>query len=245
VDTGPLSALPYADTPLTAFGEQMTDVLLAAAIGEPLPQLPLPTAGPFVSTAPEVSYPDSGERPVGELTVLGFGMEVDFILKIGDPEPDAPPGTQDGSFRTSFYLSSTGLRLLDFRCEEMSREAGLPAPPALSGLETFGQDIIARIRSDTIAQLFMGEPERRIIDNAEVWEEVDRGRPDSSDIQRARVMLEQLGPTPPLSFDVGDGGILVRDETGRVFVVNFDLESDGQQFVLVTDPFVRIESLDP
>lgn len=240
-----LSALPYADTPVTFFAEQMTRALLAAVRDEPLPQLPVPTALPIGPTGPDVQYQGSEARPVGELTVLGFGMEVDFVLKVGEPDPDGAPGTQDGQLRATIYLTRNGLRLLELRSSEMGRESGLPAPQVLCDLDSVGHDILQRVRDDTISQLFLGETERRILGNDDVWREVQEGRPSGEVLQRVRVMVDQFGPTPPITFRLDDGGILVRDEAGSVFTLSFDLDDDGSQVVLSADPFVRVQPLSP
>ena len=238
-----LSARPYADTPITAFANAMTEVMVAAAQGETMPQLPFPTVGHVDPSAPQLEFRDQNDRPQGELTVLGFGMEVDFIFKTGQPVPDAAPGTEDGRLRTVLYVTRHGLRLLELRSALMDEDAGLPAPQIFSGLDGVAHDLFERVRNDTLAELYLGDLERQIIGNEEVWREASEQRPRPDSIERVRVMAEQFGPTPPVTYYLDDGGVLVRDERGSIFSISFDFEDVNGQLVLESNPLFRVARL--
>jgi hypothetical protein len=244
--TPPESALPYADSPITAFATVMTEVGLAAIQGRPLPTIPVATRAQVDPQNPRIEYGRSGEslHIQGEPRVVGFFFEVTFVLKVGQPDPNAELGTQDGQLRTLLYLSRYGLHVLGVESSAMSPTPGSPAPPSLSGLADVGRDILRHLAEGRIEEILVGEAESRLVNDEHLWSEVTRNAPRGRSLERTTRFATTIGQ-PQMTYRLDDFGIALRDEVGTLFGLELDFDELNGRIVLDTSPLIRVELIEP
>lgn len=243
----PPSGRPFADSPLSGFANVMTDAILAALEGEPLPQLPLPTQMPVDPAVPQVQFAERrGEQaePVGEVTAVAFLFEVEVIYKVGDRQPDVPREANLGRVGCVLFLSRHGLRLVTADLETLTPRRPTPLPAALSGVEQATTELLETLRQGNIDQAVIGDDERRLVDNPEFWADIQREIPSGQDLEELVRFLETV-QAQPVGYDVeNDTGLLVRDSEGSLFGITFQLDESNGQYQLESNPVFRGFRLD-
>jgi hypothetical protein len=232
---------PFADTPITPFAEHISDLALAAVYGRALPPSPVPTNGPLERI---VEWPTPGVRPT-RLSVLAVGLEVDLILKRGNPTVDSAGVERWGTLRVMLVITRNGLRLLSLRPVEATAdgEGGTP-PPGLEGLDRVARDLIAHLRSSDLSAYEFNEADRSLLSNDTVWTEVLRDRPSHGRLRDVAAMVADL-PDAPLAYNLDDIGVLVRDPDGRLYSLSLEMDPHQGSFVLTDSPLVDVRRLWP
>lgn len=245
-EASPLSARPFPDAPLRDEVNALVDAALATVRGETVGQLPLPTASRLDPNAPMIRYPrsdGSDPRPTGELTVLGWVMEMDLVLKVGTAQPSLPTETNDGLIRALLYLGPNGWRIAGLRAAMMPRDPGYPAPPGLADLDQLAQSVLQHLRDGSIVDIVMGDAERRIINDDRLWTMIREELPREDAYRRVSRLAANV-PNAPITYRLDDLGVLVRDETGMIFAFIFELVENAGTIQLGTTPFITVRPMD-
>ncbi len=239
-----LPTRPFAETPITAFAESITDLALAALERRPLPPSPVPTRRPIDSDEIVEWSGFVGPRP-SRLEVLAVAIEVDLILKRGEPPPDGENAARWGSLRTTLVVNRNGLRLVSLRPAVMSPDPGGGVPPAgLEGLEPIARQLIAHLRRGDVSPYDLTEQDRQLLSNDMVWREVLQDRPTHARVREVASMLVEL-PDAPLAYRLDDVAILTRDPEGRLYGLSLELDAQGNSFVLTVSPLLHVRRLWP
>jgi hypothetical protein len=240
-----LAGRPFAPSPITSFAEQMTDLALAAVEGRPLPTAPVATRRPLEGALAEVTWSEHTTRRPRNLEVLAFALEVELILKRGQPEPDAHGPERWGTLRTTFVVNRNGVRLVSLRPGALSPTVVSGRPPAgLEGLPELARELLAHLRRSDISPYDFTEEDRRLLSNDTVWAEIHQDRPTRARLGDIARMLADL-PDAPLAYRLDDIGILTRDDEGRLYGLALELDPDQGSFALATSPLVQVRRLWP
>jgi len=236
------SGRPYADTPLTEIADELTALALAAVSDGPLPVTHVPLDAPLESPVELARQTAAPRDPV----VLGIAFEIELILKRGAPDDDAVGPARWGSIRLTLALSRYGLRLVSLRPRTMSMALpGGSLPPAMQGAAAVATEILGAIRAGDVSAYAMGEPERQLLDNDEVWLQVHQDRVSPALVQQVQQMIATL-PDEPLAWRLDDVAVLIADADDRLLSVAFEWDADGQgSFALRTSPLLELRQLWP
>lgn len=240
-ESPPPPARPYADTPITEFAERITDFALAAAMHEPLSEPPIPTRRP-VSMLPQVRW-DERARPA-HLQALAVAIEVELILKRGEPD-DAAPNERWGRLRATIVVAKHGLRIVSLRPGAIRQdERAGTLPRGLEGLEAVARTLIADLRRGEVSHYALDERDRRLLANEGVWAQVHEDGPALARARAIGRMLEDL-PAAPLAYVLDDIGVLARDEEGGLYALTLELHPHAGSFALSTTPLVSVRRIWP
>jgi len=233
---------PYAPTPITQVGEELTSLALAAAGGEPLPQ----TSAPLRSSVERPTEVDwHTEAPSSALTTIGIAFEVEVILKRGEPEESATPPMRWGSIRLTVVLNRNGLRLYSVRPRTMSRALpGGPLPAGMEGFATVTETFLRALRRGDVSPWALDESDRNLLGNDEVWIQVEQDRVDAALVARLQTMLAPL-PEAALAYRLGSVAVLVADAEERLLSLAMEWDAEGESFVLETAPLLEVRQLWP
>lgn len=239
----PLPGRPFADSPITAFAEQLTDFVLAALEGRSLPPLPIETRAPI--DAPEIEWRSRrGPRP-RRLDVLAVAIEVELVLKRGEPDPDAAGPDRWGAVRATIAITRHGLRVVSLQPRAMSPDPlGGALPSGLAGLADVSRRLLSDLRRGDVSAYALNEADRRLLANDAVWTQLHEDGPPLRRAGQIARMLEGL-PDEPLAYWLDDVGILARDEEGRLYALTLELDPRGSTFVLSTSPLIEVRRLWP
>lgn len=236
---------PFAETPLSAFAEQLAELALAAVQRRPLPPSPVPTRTPLGEASPLVEWwPPGAPRP-RHLEVLAVGIEVDLVLKRGEPPESGTPTDRFGVLRATLVVSRHGLRVVSLRPGIMSPHLGGGAPPSgLEGLTEAARALVAALRRGEVSSYQLTEEDRRLLHNDAVWAQLHEDGPPLARARQVAPLLEGL-PDTPLAYRLDEVGVLVRDEDERLYSLTLELDPQGGSFVLATSPLVQVRRLWP
>ncbi len=235
------SSYGYARSPLTKLANDVTDIAFAALREEPLPERAIAIERidperPLVRVRSDAAFSAEG------LEVVGIGLEMELSLgpeeEEGGGDHASEPGEDETTLKTVVYLSPNGLRLAGL--EIRSPRLGRPLPSEQSGLGEIAEDILERLRSGSLNEILIGDPERQAIGDDNVWEEITEELPDGELIERAATFA-RANTGAPRGYRFDDLAILVRDPSGALFALVFDLEhgSDGS-LELDSRPLVNV-----
>lgn len=237
------SGRPYADTPISAAGEALTDLALAAARGAPLPPSPLPLRRTLEE--PHVEWLRGLEDEPGELTVLAFAFKIELFFKRGEPARDAEGPARWGSVRATVALSRNGLRLVSLRPRAMTPHArGGTPPPGMEGLPALAAQLIADLRAGDVSGYELTEDDRRLLSNDAVWAQAQEERLIHARVPELQRMLRGM-PASPIAYGLDDVAILARTADDRLVTLNLELDPHGGSFALQTRPLVSVHLLWP
>lgn len=236
------SGRPFADSPITTFAEALADLALAAIEARPLPPSPVPTSEPL--GAPLVEWPD-GVVPLRQLNVLAVAIELDLVLKRGEPPPGAIGPARWGELRATVALSRNGLRLVELRPAEMRDASEGGAPPAgLEGVAALASDLLTGLRAGDLSAYELTEDDRALLANEVAWARIQHDRPHHGRLRDIRAMLAAL-PNEPLAYRLDEVAVLARDDRGGLYSLSLELDPRGGSFVLRTTPLVTVRRLWP
>lgn len=232
---------PYADTPITAFAESITDFALAAAFHQPLPAPPVPTRHPL-GVEPVIDW-GTTPRPA-RLEALAVAVDVEFILKRGDPE-DAAPDERWGTVHATLVVTRNGIRVVSLRPGAIAAPGrGGALPSGMRGLASVAHALMADLRRGDALHYELNEADRRLLANDGVWAQLREDGPALARARQIGAMLQRL-PDAPLAYVLDDIGVLARDEDDRLYGLSLDLDPRGDTFALATTPLVSIRRLWP
>jgi len=236
------SGRPYADTPLTPIADDLTALALAAISGAPLPVTRAPLDAPLESPL-EIDWQSTAPR---DPVVLGIAFEIELILKRGAPDDDAVGPDRWGSIRLTLALSRHGLRLVSLRPRTMSHALpGGSLPPPMRGATAVAAELLGAIRAGDVTGYAMGEDERRLLDNDEVWLQAQQDRVSPEMVRQVQQMIATL-PDEPLAWRLDDIAVLIADADDRLLSLAFEWDADGQgSFALRTSPLIEVRQLWP
>lgn len=239
----PIAGRPFADSPISPFAERLADFALAAIEGRPLPAAPLPTRAPL--DAPEIDWSEHAQPRPRQLDVLAVAIEVELVLKRGDPTADASGAERWGTLRTTLAITRNGIRVVSLRPGVMSPDppGGTP-PPGLEGLVEVSRHLIADLRRGDVSAYELTEADRRVLANDAVWAQVHEDGPPLGRASEIAAMLEGL-PDAPLAYWLDDLGVLARDEEGRLYSLSLELDPRRGTFALSTSPLIEVRRLWP
>ncbi|HJL18666.1 MAG TPA: hypothetical protein RMH99_23595 [Sandaracinaceae bacterium LLY-WYZ-13_1] len=238
------SGRPYADTPITAFAEALTDLALAAAEGRPTPRGAAPlrrtVAGP-----PEVRWSEHLRERPRAFTVLGIAFELELVVKRGEPAEDAEGAARYGSVRATVALSRNGLRIVELRPRVMQPSPGGGAPPAgMEGLAELARTLVGDLRRGDVTAYDLTEEDRQLLADEAVWAEAQQMRLIHARIPEIQALLEGL-PDTPLAYRLDEVAILTRDDRDRLLSLSMDFDPHGESFALRVTPLVEVRRLWP
>ena len=237
----PLPGRPFAATPITSILDELTDLALAGATGQPFPA----TQAPLRSSITGSPVRWHTTEPRARLSVIGVALEVELILKRGVPDERSPPAQRWGSIRLTLVLTRNGLRIASMRPRTMSRSLpGGRLPDAMSGLEPICAQVLAAIRAGDVSAFFLDEADRALLHNDEVWARAQADRVQTRLVAHLRAMLLPL-PSEPLAYRLDDVAVLVRDGETRLMSLGFEWDAQGDSFVLETAPLLEVRQLWP
>jgi len=134
-------------------------------------------------------------------------------------------------------LSSTGLKIERLGVRDPGRAH--PVPPALAGAQKFGIEIFEAARRGTIESLLVGEPERPVLDDPNLFEKMLKDRPDRQELERVQTLAASKRELIGLRFD--DVFALARDARGGIWGFKLEIEEQQGQLAFETDPLIDIE----
>lgn len=237
------SGRPLADTPITATAEGLIDLALAAVEGHAAPS-PVPTRRPLTEP-PRVTWRDVPEGRPGPLTVLGFAIEIEIVLKRGEPPPDAADPERWGSLRVTYVISANGPRLVSLRprVTSPSSEGGAP-PPGLEGIEEVARALLGDLRRGDPSRYELTAADRALLANDSLWARVEAQRLMNAPVAQIQQMLVAL-PEEPLAYRLDDVSILVRDADDRLLSLDLNFDPVDGSYALSVDPLVEVRRLWP
>ena len=237
------SGRPLADTPITAAAEGLIDLALAAVAGHGAPS-PVPTRRELTDP-PRVAWRDVPEGRPGPLTVLGFAIEIELVLKRGEPPPDAVGPERWGSIRVTYVLSANGPRLVSLRPRATSptTEGGAP-PPGLEGLSEVARDLLRDLRRGDPSRYELTAADRTLLANDSLWSRVENERLMNAPVAQIQRMLVGL-PEEPLAYRLDEVSILVRDADDRLLSLDLNFDPTDGSYALGVDPLVEVRRLWP
>lgn len=240
IDSQPPPGRPYADTPITPFADRITDFAIAAALRRPLPAPPIATRRPL-TIEPQVDWDGP---PPARLDAIAVAIEVDLILKRGEPD-DAAPSERWGRVRATLVVGRNGLRLVSLRPGAVTRDdRGGALPPGLEGLDAVARTLIADLRRGDVSGYALDERDRRLLANDAVWAQLHEDGPHLGRAREIGAMLESL-PAAPIAYVLDDIGVLARDENGDLYGLSLELDPHAGSFALATSPLVTVRRLWP
>lgn len=235
------SGRPFARSPITDFAEAMADLALAAIEARPLPPSPMPANG---ALSARVDW-RNGVTSLRQLSVLAVAIEVDLVLKRGEPPQGDVGPSRWGELRAVIALSRNGLRLVELRPGEMrTDENDRQPPPGLEGVRALARDLLAGLRSGDLSSYDLTEEDRALLANDVVWARIEHDRPHHGRLRDIQTMLEGL-PEDPIAYRLDDVSVLARDERNHLYALSFELDPHGDTFALTTDPLVTVRRLWP
>ncbi len=244
VRAAPPPTRPFAPSPITDFAESIADFALAAVEARPLPPPPIELRHDLEG-APSVEWAaQAGPRPT-RLSVLAVAMQLDLVLKRGEP-PEAATGVDRwGRLRTMVVIGRNGLRIVSLRPGTMTRVGteGAP-PPGLQGLVELSRTLIADLRRGDTSRYELADEDRRLLANDAVWAQLFEDGPPLARAPEVTAMLHGL-PDTPLAYGLDDIGVLVRDQDGRLYSLGLELDPHAGTFALATTPLVRVHRIWP
>ena len=236
------SSYGYAESPITELATAVTEIALAALREEPLPEGVIAIEEPHPDQ-PLVRIRSDAELNLEELEVLGIGLELEIMLGAHEEEGEAPPEPteQEATLKTAVFLTSHGLCVVGLQVR--SPRLGRPLPSDQPGIAELAEDILERLRNDSLQAIFIGEPQRAAIGSDRVWGELTEGLPRPAELARAASFAR--ANERPRGFGFDDLAILIRDGSGNLFAVVLDLEhgSDGS-LELDSRPLIRVQPVD-
>lgn len=236
---------PFAPTPLTGFAEALSDLALDAVQGQPLPPSPIPTRSPLGREPAEIEWWPPGEPRPRRLDVLAVGLEVDLVLKRGEPPEAGTLAERFGVLRVTFVVNRNGLRVVSLRPGAMSAQPGGGSPPrGLEGLREAAQALVASLRRGDVSAYQLTGADRQLLANDSVWHQLHEDGPPLGRAREIAPLLEGL-PDAPLAYRLDDVGVLARAEDGRLFALSLELDPQDGTYVLSTTPLVRVRRLWP
>lgn len=236
------SGRPFADTPLTEIADDLTALALAAIAGAPPPVDELPLDAPLETPA-EIDWQAAPPR---DPVVLGIAFEIELILKRGAPDDDAVGPARWGSIRLTLALSRYGLRLVSLRPRTMSHALpGGALPTVMRGASAVATELLGAVRAGDVSAYAMGEHERQLLGNDEVWLQAQQDRVSPELVRQVQQMIATL-PDEPLAWRLDDVAVLIADADDRLLSLAFEWDSDGQgSFALRTLPLIEVRQLWP
>jgi hypothetical protein len=231
----------YAPSALTALAESVTQLVATVIDGHPPPPGPLPLERR--RNQDKLVRGDEGAPRSRDLDFLGVAFELDLVLVPDDPTLPRPAGDvePDGTLRTIAFVGPGGLKVA-------SLDVQGPRPPRplagwLGGAEEHGKNVLDALRSGRLGELLMGEPERALFANDQVWREVEKELPKAEEQARAQA-LARAHPRPA-GYRMDDIIVMARDARGSFWGFALQVDEDDGQAVLDSHPLVRIQKLDP
>jgi len=220
----------YAESPITALADSLTDLAMAAVRGEALPQTELALrqgepGQPLVALAPGTP------QPVG-LSVVGLGMDLETALP-------AASGEGGGMLRTGVFLCASGLRLADLDVRE-PREAWT-LPPAFAGVEQVAATVLEALRAGRVETLVFAERDRSVIGHDGLFDLMLEGGPEAGEMQAATAMARWQ--TAPSGYWIDGVALLARDEGGRLYALRMQFQQAPGSLTIETDPLVSVRRL--
>lgn len=227
---------PFAPSPLSALASGMRDIVWAALDGRPLPE-----NGIAVEPARDPERRVRSKHPVPptrELDVLAFAMEVTVILR--PSSPDDGESTDDGSIEAIAFLSRTGLKVAGLETKGSRRPLALP--PWLSGVERFGQDLVAALRGRRMGELLVGEAERSVLNDELLYRRLMDERPKLERLEQAERVAAKHAAIAGYKLD--DAFLVARDRRGGIWGFQLEIEDSDGRVALDGSPLVRVEKLE-
>ena len=220
----------YAESVMTPFADRVTDLVLAALAGRVLPEVGVPVESLHEGQSLVELRSALDAVPEG-LEVVGFGMEIDMVLR------GAPTG---GRLSVVLYLGPTGIRLAYVGVSSGRR--GDPLPRELGEIEVVASSVLDTMRDGGIDELLLGEADRRWLDDDRVWNELARERPDDETLERAIELARST--EDPVAYTLDDLGLLLRDADGRWYSAELDFDHQGGGIVaLENGPLVTLRRI--
>jgi hypothetical protein len=221
----------------------LIDLALAAVQGHAAPS-PVPTRR-ALSDPPRVAWRDVPEGRGGPLTVLGFAIEIELVLKRGEPPPDATGPERWGSLRVTYVLSVNGPRLVSLRPRVTgpSSEGGA-LPAGLEGLADLARELLSDLRRGDPSRYELTAADRALLANDSLWARVADQRLMNAPVAAIQQMLTSL-PNEPLAYRLDDVSILVRDADDRLLSLDLNFDPVDGSYALGVDPLVEVRRLWP
>lgn len=234
----------YAPSHLTPLADKVTDIAFAALRGQPIPQngiLVQPTDPSTQLVRQDLSSPMFADQ----VTVIGFAIEADVVLRPGAADPygglgglgGGLGGGGDGSLDVLFLLHRSGLRLAGLEVRG-PREA-LPLPPQLAGVGHASAEVLGSLRDGSATVKTLHEGDRVALGDDALYREIADERPSLQTLERAKALA--VGVPQALGYRVDDAVILTRSPDGRVWTLGMDFEHGaGGVAMLESRPLVNV-----
>ncbi len=238
----PTVASSFPASSITGFANQVTELVGHVLDGRPPPRGPLPlvpwqSSDQLVKPWRQVATPRRAE-----LEIIIFAMELDVVLSEGTVAPIAAPGEQDtGKLETILFLSRTGLKLAKLNVRAPSRPQ--PVPPWLEGASRFGAQIFDAAAAGALESLLVGEPERAVIGDDVLYEQLIRDLPKRLELERAQALARSRREPLGLRFD--DVFVIARDRQGEIWGFKLEIEEEEGQLAFATSPLIEVNRLEP
>ena len=256
IATRPLGASSFAQSPMTAFANQVIELIGTVLDGRPPPSGPLALV-PWQSSDQLVKSRASAPTPRhADLEFIMFGMELSLVLSEEARAPTtapgtispplapgqtAPPSSEARRLETITFLSRAGLKLAKLSVRDASRAH--PLPPWLEGAKRFGTDIFDAARRGALESLLVGEPERPVLGNDFLFAQLLKDLPDRQELERAQTLAKTKRELHGLRFD--DVFVLARDKRGEIWGFKLEIEEDKGQLAFETSPLIEVSRLEP
>lgn len=231
-------ATSFAQSPMTAFANQVIDLIRGVLDGRPPPSGPLPLI-PWQSFDRLVKSRASAPTPRhADLEFIVFGIELSVVLS---EDAQAPPTSDAGRLETITFLSRSGLKIAKLSVRDASRAH--PLPPWLEGAKRFGSDIFDAARHGTLEKLLVGEPERAVLGNDLLFAQVLKDLPDRSELERAQALAKSKRGLIGFRFD--DVFVVARDKRGEIWGFKLEIEEEKGQLAFETSPLIEVSRMEP
>jgi hypothetical protein len=233
----------FASSPITDFGEGIRALALAAIWHQPLPAPPIEPDRPLGSSA-QVVWSERSLPVPRHLDVIAFAMDIEIVLKVGEPAPDAEGHARWGSLRVTIALGENGARLVALRPIETSNAPMAQLPPSLAQLPELAGDLLAGLRRGDLSAYDLTEDDRLLLANDAVWSELQEDRPDPALLREIGELLASLG-NGPLGYRLDDLSVLARSDDNALYALSLELDRAGDRYALATSPLVHVRRLWP
>lgn len=233
-------ASSFAPSALTAFANQVTDLIGQVLDGKPPPSSPLPLVPWQASDRLVKSRTPSPPPRRADLEFVVFAMELYLVLS-ADAAAPTNPSPDAGKLETITFLSRTGLKLAKLSVRGPSSPH--PIPPWLEGAKQFGAEIFAAARRDALESLLVGGPERPVLGNDLLFSQMMKDLPAREELERAQQLARSVREPIGLRFD--DVFVIARDRRGEIWGFKLELEETNGQLAFETSPLIEVSRLEP
>ena len=178
-----------------------------------------------------------GDPPVPEsLTFEAFLAESDIMFPSHRTEAATQPAW---TLRVVFFVGAGGVKIAGVRLRGEHTPRELPA--WLRGVEEAGWQVIHAARKEQLRRLLVGDVERCALRNDALFAKITEDMPDDALVDRVESMVTWDGPT---GFHADDLALVARDDQGRLWGFQLDVDHARGGVVLDSRPFVRVRLLE-